>query len=124
MPCLLIVGVHEGINEVLTVPRRHPVNPQPGEQSGHARREEKTLRALLQLGAAVLDAAQSVGGRRRSYPLRGIGEPSMEHRPRRLVQLTCCGEDTSRWAVWLGRHTPEKISGVPKGQLRGVRNPS
>jgi|SaaInl4_200m_RNA_FD_contig_71_218038_length_2839_multi_19_in_0_out_0_1 hypothetical protein len=31
-------------------------------------------------------------------------------------------EDTSRWAVWLGRHPAEKVSVGPKGQLSGFRN--
>ena len=30
--------------------------------------------------------------------------------------------DTSRWAVWLGRHPPEKISGGPNGKLIQVGN--
>jgi hypothetical protein len=33
------------------------------------------------------------------------------------------GGDSGRRAVRLGRHTPEKISGVPKARLRRVRNP-
>ena len=31
--------------------------------------------------------------------------------------------DIGRWAVWVGRHSPEKISGEPKGRLRRVRTP-
>ena len=49
MPCRIITDVHEGTNEVATVPAWNPVNLQSGEQSGESRREEKTLRALLQL---------------------------------------------------------------------------
>ena len=71
MPCPLIVDVHEGINEVLTVPAVYPVNLPSGEQSGNVRREEKTLGALLQAGAAVWGIMHSVVGRRRSLPLRG-----------------------------------------------------
>ena len=50
----------------------------------------------------------------------------MEHRPSAAVFLTgALGRwDNGRWAVWLGRHAPEKISGAPKGRLRRVRNPS
>ena len=48
MPCLLITDVHEGINEVSTVPTRGYVNLQSSEQSGLSCREEKTPRALLQ----------------------------------------------------------------------------
>lgn len=54
MPCLLITDVHEGTNEISTVPTRGVVNPPPGEQSGDSCREEKTPRALLQDLAVVL----------------------------------------------------------------------
>ena len=30
-------------------------------------------------------------------------------------------EDSIRWAVRLGRYSPEKVSGEPNGQLRKVR---
>jgi len=49
MPCRIITDAHEGTNEVPPVPTWNPVNLQSGEQSGESRREEKTLRALLQL---------------------------------------------------------------------------
>lgn len=45
----------------------------------------------------------------------------MRHYPFKVVFLTLIG-DTGRWVVWVGRHTPEKISGVPKGHLSPVRN--
>ena len=32
------------------------------------------------------------------------------------------GGDTSRWAVWLGRHPAEKISAGPNGKLIQVGN--
>jgi len=35
--------------------------------------------------------------------------------------LVLKGRDTSRWAVWLGRHGSEKIAGPTKGQLKLVR---
>ena len=60
MPCRIITDVHEGTNEVATVPAWNPVNLQSGEQSGEARREEKTLRALLQLPVVYAVVIQSV----------------------------------------------------------------
>ena len=39
-----------------------------------------------------------------------------------LTPGDCPGNNTG-WAVWLGRHTREKITRVPKGRLRRVRNP-
>ena len=44
--------------------------------------------------------------------LVGIGEPTMRHHPGFIVILTLF-EDIDRWAVWVGRHTLEKISRVP-----------
>lgn len=41
----------------------------------------------------------------------------MRHHPWFAVALTLFGEDNGRWAVWVGRHTLEKISRVPHGQL-------
>jgi hypothetical protein len=46
----------------------------------------------------------------------------MKHRPSEAVSLTASGQDTRRWAVWVGRHALEKISSAPKGGLRPVRN--
>ncbi len=63
MPCRIITDAHEGTNEVPTVPAWNPVNLPSGEQSGEACREEKTLRALLQLLAFNLGVTQSVVSR-------------------------------------------------------------
>ena len=40
-----------------------------------------------------------------------------------MANLSEAGKDTCRWAVWVGRHTFEKISKVPQGQLNRNRNP-
>ena len=32
--------------------------------------------------------------------------------------------NTDRWVVWVGRHALEKITSVPKGQLRWFSTPS
>ncbi len=45
--------------------------------------------------------------------LVGIGEPTMRHHPGFIVILTEFTQDIDRWAVWVGRHTLEKISRVP-----------
>ena len=66
MPCRIITDVHEGTNEIPTVPANYPVNLQSGEQSGEICREEKTLRALLQLEPVHQAAIQSVVRRLRS----------------------------------------------------------
>ena len=42
IPCRLIGGLHEGINEPPTVPTWNPVNPLAGEHAGVPRRETKT----------------------------------------------------------------------------------
>ena len=42
IPCRLIGGLHEGINEPSTVPGCHSVNPLAGEHAGDPRRETKT----------------------------------------------------------------------------------
>ena len=42
IPCRLIGGLHEGINEPPTVPVWVPVNPLAGEHAGDPRRETKT----------------------------------------------------------------------------------
>lgn len=47
----------------------------------------------------------------------------MGHHPPMATSLTPERGDTGRWAVWLGRHPPEKASGGPKGRLRRVRTP-
>lgn len=47
----------------------------------------------------------------------------MRHRLPMAGPLTPERGDSSRWAVWLGRHALEKISRAPKGRLRRVRNP-
>ena len=48
----------------------------------------------------------------------------MRHHLSELVLLTqYYTEDTSKWAVWLGRHPAEKVSVGPKGQLIRFRNP-
>ena len=44
MPCRLNADVHEGSNEVPTVPRRYRVNPHHTEQCMYAQWEEKSLR--------------------------------------------------------------------------------
>ena len=44
--------------------------------------------------------------------LVGAGESTMRHHPGFIVILTLF-EDIDRWAVWVGRHTLEKISRVP-----------
>ncbi len=49
-------------------------------------------------------------------------EASMGHHPSIAVLLTSLMEDTDRWVVWVGRHTLEKISSVPNGLLKEVRN--
>ena len=40
-----------------------------------------------------------------------------------MANLSEAGKDTCRWAAWVGRHTFEKISKVPQGQLNRNRNP-
>ena len=40
-----------------------------------------------------------------------------------MANLSEADKDTCRWAVWVGRHTFEKISKVPQGQLNRNRNP-
>ena len=43
MPCLLIIGVHEWINEIPTVPIYYLANPQPRERAWQNQRGKKTL---------------------------------------------------------------------------------
>ena len=66
---------------------------------------------------------QSVGGSDETGS-PGPVDAALEHHPLSAPPLTRPrGGDSGRRAVWLGRHTPEKISGVPKARLRRVRNP-
>ena len=46
-------------------------------------------------------------------PLVGGRESTMRHHPGFMVMLTVNRQDNDRWAVWVGRHTLEKISRVP-----------
>ncbi len=78
--------------------------------------------ALQQPGAAVEPSLRSVGGSRRSGPCGGRGGAN-ETPPLEGSAAYRVHRDNVRWAVWLGRHTPEKIAGVPKGRLRRVRTP-
>ena len=47
----------------------------------------------------------------------------MKHFPLWIALLTSERRDNYWWAVWVGRHAPEKLTGAPKGWLRRVRNP-
>ncbi len=61
MPCRLNADVHEGSNEVPTVPRRNRVNPHHTEQCMYAQWEEKSLRRFTtQSVVAISDIIQSI----------------------------------------------------------------
>lgn len=54
----------------------------------------------------------------------GTGGATMEHRLLLVGSLTEPSvRDNGWWAVRLGRHASEKVSGVTKGRLTGDRNP-
>lgn len=78
---------------------------------------------LLQPAVGVGEGVHSVGGSDEPRSL-GRGDASMKHHPFPPLPLTLGSPlgDSGGLAVWLGRHTPEKISGVPKAPLRSVRN--
>ena len=46
MPRQIIVGAHEWINEIPTVPIYYLANPQPRERAWHNQRGKKTLLSL------------------------------------------------------------------------------
>ena len=70
MPCRLNADVHEGSNEVPTVPRRAPVNLHPSEQAWYFQREEKSLwRFTTQPVVAISGAVQSI--------VRSVEAPSL-----------------------------------------------
>lgn len=77
-------------------------------------------RGLLQFDVVVWFFTSSVDGSLRSSFVRNCGDvngtPSLKKHTSNLK------EDSIRWVVGLGRYTPERISGVPKGVLRRVRN--
>ena len=127
MPCRVSSDVHEWINEGPAVPAWHPVNLRNvDEQSTNSQREKKTPWSFT---AACRWNTVADAERRREPSIPASpgaggganGTPSFRGRVsnRRLER-----RDNGRWAVRLGRHAPEKISGAPKGRLRRVRNPS
>ncbi len=126
MPCRISTGVHEGINEGPTVPAKHPVNPQPGEQSRDSQREEKTPWSFTAAYCwdIVVDAERRWEPLIPVFPGTGVGDNGTPPIHDSISNQGLDLWDNGRWAVWLGRHALEKISRAPKGQLRRVRNPS
>ena len=123
MPCRISTDAHEWINEVPTVPAYYPVNLPPGEQSRDTQREEKTLWSFTAACCWVTGIDAERSWETSKPPLRGWWSRQWN------TSLQCLQllmhqtvHNTSRWAVWLGRHAHEKISWAPKGQLNADRN--
>ena len=114
MPCRLNADVHEGSNEVPTVPAYDPVNLPPGEQSRDTQREEKTLWSFT--AACRWGVLLDVQCRQET------SKPVRQHRWSHNWDTTLPKlrpllreEDPDRWAVCLGRDALEKISRARNG---------
>lgn len=77
-------------------------------------------RGLLQSDVVVWFFTFSVDGSLRSSFVRNCGD--VNETPSLRKHTSNSKEDSFRWVVGLGRYTPERVSGVPKGVLRRDRN--
>src|SRR3989338_6530139 len=81
--------------------------------------KRRPCRPLLQLVVVALRDMHSIGRSVDVYLRRKRSAHVILPMP---LDVAHPGGDTSRWAVWLGRHPAEKISAGPNGKLIQVGN--
>jgi len=79
--------------------------------------KKRPRRALLQSAVVILSRLHSVGRSRRSSSFGSCGGDNVTLPYLDSIANLSKERNSSRWAVWLGRYTLEKISRVLKAQL-------